>query len=126
MEEAPMKMPVCYRPWPLPVALLLTATPLLLGLFAGAGPAASAAQPSVSCQWKTIGQLNMAVFYAASAMDINNNVMYVYGGMDDADYKTQSAVSSIAFGATFDASGTTVGRVQAPGALPRMALAGVY
>lgn len=89
---------------------------------------AAPAQQAPSCEWKPIGNFNRNVAYAASAIDSTNGVMYVYGGYTDpsANYQTQSAISTITFGAKLTAADTQVGTLSVAGAPDREALAGVY
>ncbi len=96
---------------------------------ASARPAeAPAQQATPKCDWRDVGNLNRSVAYAASAMDTTNGVMYVYGGYSDpsAQFQTQSAISTITFGATLTAGDTKVAALSVSGAPDREALAGVY
>lgn len=95
---------------------------------AQASPAPAALQQATKCDWKDVGNLNRSVAYAASAMDTDNGVMYVYGGYSDpsAQFQTQSAISTITFGATLTSGDTKVAALSVSGNPDREALAGVY
>lgn len=110
----------------LALALILTFVGWPASQASSAPPAP--AQASYTCSWKDLGNLNRTVAYAASAIDTDNAVMYVYGGYSEpsANWQTQSQVSGITFGATLSRGDTAVANVSSSGSKDREALAGVY
>ena len=110
--------------WPAAVVALATTG---MALSMASAPAAGAdLQQDVSyeCEWKSGPRLPAKVQLSAGAMDYNENVLYIYGGQNEAN-DVQNSLMSVDFGTAAQPNQATSARLT-PGPIERVAATGFY